>query len=56
MAETTLLKAEERKDTGKSFARAVRITGNIPCIIYGDNKDPMAASLNAIEALNLYNS
>ena len=24
MAETTLLKAEERKDTGKSFARAVR--------------------------------
>ena len=56
MAETTLLKAEERKDTGKSFARAVRKTGNIPCIIYGDNKDPMSASLNAIEALKLYNS
>ena len=56
MAETTLLKAEERKDTGKSFARAVRKTGNIPCIIYGDNKDPMAASLDAIEALKLYNS
>ena len=56
MAETTLLKAEERKDTGKSFARAVRKSGNIPCIIYGDKKDPIAASLNGIEAVKLYNT
>jgi len=56
MAETTLLKAEERKETGKSLGRAIRKNGQIPCIIYGDKKEPLAASLNAIETLKLYNS
>jgi len=56
MAETTLLKAEERIETGKSLAKAVRKSGQIPCIIYGDQKKPIAASLNAIETLKLYNS
>src|SRR6056300_156449 len=56
MAETTLLKAEERNETGKSLARAIRKNGQIPCIIYGDKKEPLAASLNAIETLKLYNS
>ena len=56
MAETTLLKAEERDETGKSLARAIRKNGQIPCIIYGDKKEPLAASLNAIETLKLYNS
>ena len=56
MAETTLLKAEERDETGKSLARAIRKKGQIPCIIYGDKKEPLAASLNAIETLKLYNS
>jgi large subunit ribosomal protein L25 len=56
MAETTLLKAEERNETGKSLSRAIRKGGQIPCIIYGDKKEPLAASLNAIETLKLYNS
>jgi len=56
MAETTLLKAEERIETGKSLTKAVRKNGQIPCIIYGDQKKPIAASLNAIETLKLYNS
>tara|TARA_B100000963_G_scaffold91589_1_gene78808 strand:- start:30 stop:734 length:705 start_codon:yes stop_codon:yes gene_type:complete len=56
MAETTLLKAEERDETGKSLTRAIRKNGQIPCIIYGDKKEPLAASLNAIETLKLYNS
>ena len=56
MAETTLLKAEERIETGKSLAKAIRKNGQIPCIIYGDQKKPIAASLNAIETLKLYNS
>ena len=30
MAETTLLKAEERDETGKSLARAIRKKGQIP--------------------------
>ena len=38
MAETTLLKAEEREETGKSQARLIRKNGQIPCIIYGDKK------------------
>tara|TARA_B100000214_G_C23771978_1_gene537198 strand:- start:22 stop:726 length:705 start_codon:yes stop_codon:yes gene_type:complete len=56
MAETTLLKAKERNETGKSLTRAIRKNGQIPCIIYGDKKEPLAASLNAIETLKLYNS
>ena len=56
MAETTLLKAKERNKTGKSLTRAIRKNGQIPCIIYGDKKEPLAASLNAIETLKLYNS
>ena len=47
MAKTTLLKAEERNETGKSLARTIRKNGQIPCIIYGDKKEPLAASLNA---------
>ena len=56
MAETTLLKAEERKDTGKSFARAVRKEGKIPCIVYGDEKEPLSVSVDSIETLKLYNT
>ena len=56
MAETTLLKAEEREETGKSLSRAIRKNGQIPCVIYGDKKNPVAASLSAIETLKLYNS
>ena len=56
MAETTLLKAEERKDTGKSFARAVRKEGKIPCIVYGDEKEPLSVSVSSKETLKLYNT
>ena len=56
MAETTLLKAEEREETGKSLSKVIRKNGQIPCIIYGDKKNPVAASLSAIETLKLYNS
>ena len=35
MAETTLLKAEEREETGKSLSKVIRKNGQIPCIIYG---------------------
>ena len=33
MAVTTLLKAEERKETGKSLSKAIRKNGQIPCVI-----------------------
>ena len=36
----TVLKAEPRDRTGKGAARALRRTGMLPAVIYGDNKDP----------------
>lgn len=41
----TTLAAEARAKAGKGAARAVRRTGNIPAVIYGDNKEPTLISL-----------
>ena len=45
MSEANILKGELRENTGKSFTKSVRKEGNIPCIIYGDKKDPIACLL-----------
>ena len=47
MTEVNILKCEVRKNTGKSFSKLVRKEGNIPCIIYGDKKDPIAININS---------
>jgi len=41
------LKAEFRNVAGKGAARSVRKNQNIPAVIYGDKKEPVAISLNA---------
>jgi large subunit ribosomal protein L25 len=41
----TALAAESRAKAGKGAARAVRRTGSIPGVIYGDNKEPVLVSL-----------
>jgi large subunit ribosomal protein L25 len=41
----TALAAESRAKAGKGAARAVRRTGSIPGVIYGDNKEPVLISL-----------
>lgn len=41
----TALVAEVRAKAGKGAARAVRRTGAIPGVIYGDNKEPVLVSL-----------
>jgi len=41
MAEGFQLKAAVRERTGKGAARALRRTGMIPAVIYGDNKPPI---------------
>ncbi len=43
------LNAEIRKVAGKGAARAVRKTNNIPAVIYGEKKDPIAIELNGRE-------
>ena len=41
------LKAEFRNVAGKGAARSVRKNQNIPAVIYGDKKEPVAICLNA---------
>lgn len=41
------LKAEFRNVAGKGAARSVRKNQNIPAVIYGEKKEPVAISLNA---------
>ena len=45
MSELNILKGEVRENTGKSFTKSVRKEGNIPCIVYGDKKDPVAVNI-----------
>lgn len=41
------LAANARAKAGKGAARAVRRTGQVPAVIYGDNKEPVLVSVNA---------
>lgn len=45
MSNKTILAAEARAQAGKGAARAVRRSGKIPAVIYGDNKEPVLISL-----------
>ena len=46
MSEANILKGELRENTGKSFTKSARKEGNVPCIVYGDKKDPVAVNIN----------
>jgi large subunit ribosomal protein L25 len=46
MENSSLLKAEIRENTGTGSAAAVRKKGQVPAIIYGHKKTPMAITLN----------
>ena len=56
MSELNSFKGEVRENTGKSFTKSVRKEGNIPCIVYGDKKDPVAVNIDSVSALKLYNT
>lgn len=47
MSEIETISAEKRERTGKGNARAVRKAGFVPCVIYGDKKDPVMISLES---------
>ena len=42
----TALAAQARAKAGKGAARAIRRTGNVPAVVYGDNKEPLLISIN----------
>lgn len=46
MAEITSLDAQTRDRAGKGAARAVRRSGMVPCVIYGDKKDPLLIAMD----------
>lgn len=45
----TALAAEARAKAGKGAARAIRRNGNVPAVIYGDNKEPVLIALSEKE-------
>jgi large subunit ribosomal protein L25 len=49
MAATQQLKATARPNAGKGAARATRRDGKVPATLYGEDKDPMSLSLDAVE-------
>jgi len=47
MAETLVLKAQQRHSSGTRSSRKLRTQGLIPAIIYGHKQDPVSVQLNA---------
>lgn len=45
MSEQLTLSAEPRDRAGKGASRALRRTGRVPAVIYGDNQEPLAIHL-----------
>ncbi len=49
MSDTSVFNAEVRERAGKGAARAVRRSGRVPAVIYGEKKDPIIISLDPKE-------
>ncbi len=46
MSDVASLEAEAREQAGKGAARALRRSGRVPAVIYGDKKDPTPISID----------
>jgi large subunit ribosomal protein L25 len=46
MADTVVLKAEVRKDSGTKYAKVLRKNGKLPAVVYGHKKDSVALAFN----------
>lgn len=46
MADATTFTATKRDRAGKGAARAVRREGLVPCVVYGENKDPLSIAMD----------
>ncbi|UCG86434.1 MAG: 50S ribosomal protein L25 [Gemmatimonadota bacterium] len=49
MAQTNVLVAEKRTETGKGIARALRRGGEVPAVIYGHGREPEALKISRAE-------
>lgn len=54
MKEVSVLSAEKRSESGKGFARRMRASGRVPAVVYGKGEETLSVSLNAHEALQLF--
>ena len=55
MAKVITIAAEPRERVGKGASRAARRAGQVPAVIYGDNKDPEAIQIPQNEIIRLLN-
>jgi len=55
VAETTIVNANLRNNIGKGSARAIRRSGRIPAIIFGDKKDTVSIDIEEREYKKLMN-
>ena len=55
MADKVTIVAEPRERVGKGASRAARRAGQVPAVIYGDNKDPEAVQIPQNEVVKLLN-
>lgn len=54
MKEISVISAEKRSESGKGFARRLRASGRVPAVVYGKGEDTVSVSLDAHEALQLF--
>lgn len=55
MAKVITIAAEPRERVGKGASRAARRAGQVPAVIYGDNKEPEAIQIPQNEVIRLLN-
>jgi large subunit ribosomal protein L25 len=56
MIANTGLTAKRRSETGKGAARKIRAAGQVPAVIYGKDQEPIALTLDAREASQLFHA
>lgn len=54
MSQTTTLKAELRSNFGTGASRVLRKQNKVPAIVYGNNKEPLAITINLKDITILY--
>lgn len=55
MADIVKIEAQLREKVGKGASRAARRAGMVPCVIYGDSKDPVSIQIPGNEIIRLIN-
>ena len=56
MQATHTLQAERREKKGSRYAKRERSAGKLPCVLYGQGKDPAHLNLNHKEAIRCFHS